>query len=138
MIYQHFYFDNDYEGKENWGQNKAKEISSKLSKTGIDAKPIIPDIPSCKDWNDIIVGYRNNTISLDTIKTHVLKDINDLVKSIPKEKDVSSVDMQLNENDSLIKSISFLENKGIDIGIMSRLSNTSNCFSYDGTKSVLV
>lgn len=118
-------FDNDYEGKENWGQNKAKEISSKLSKTGIDAKPIIPDIPSCKDWNDIIVGYRNNTISLDTIKTHVLKDINDLVKSIPKEKDVSSVDMQLNENDSLIKSISFLENKGIDIGIMSRLSKTN-------------
>ena len=118
-------FDNDYEGKENWGQNKAKEISSKLSKTGIDAKPIIPDIPSCKDWNDIIVGYRNNTISLDTIKTHVLKDITDLVKSVPQTKEVPSTDMQLNENDSLIKSISFLENKGIDIGIMSRLSKTN-------------
>lgn len=96
-------FDNDYEGKENWGQNKAKEISSKLSKTGIDAKPIIPDIPSCKDWNDIIVGYRNNTISLDTIKTHVLKDINDL----------------------LMQSISILESKGIDANIMSTLSKTN-------------
>lgn len=118
-------FDNDYEGKENWGQNKAKEISSKLSKTGIDAKPIIPDIPSCKDWNDIIVGYRNNTISLETIKGQVLKDIADLVKSVPQTKEVPSTDMQLNENDSLIKSISFLENKGIDIGIMSRLSKTN-------------
>ena len=124
-------FDNDYEGKENWGQNKAKEISSKLSKTGIDAKPIIPDIPSCKDWNDIIVGYRNNTISLETIKEQVLKDITDLVKSVPQIKEVHSTNMQLNENDSLIKSISFLENipflanKGIDIGIMSRLSKTN-------------
>lgn len=118
-------FDNDYEGKENWGQNKAKEISSKLSKTGIDAKPIIPDIPSCKDWNDIIVGYRNNTISLETIKGQVLKDIADLVKSIPQTKEVPSTDMQLNVNDSLIKSISFLENKGIDIGIMSLLSKTN-------------
>lgn len=118
-------FDNDYEGKENWGQNKAKEISSKLSKTGIDAKPIIPDIPSCKDWNDIIVGYRNNTISLETIKGQVLKDITDLVKSVPQAKEVPSTNMQLNENDSLIKSISFLENKGIDIGIMSRLSKTN-------------
>ena len=118
-------FDNDYEGKENWGQNKAKEISSKLSKTGIDAKPIIPDIPSCKDWNDIIVGYRNNTISLETIKGQVLKDIADLVKSVPQTKEVPSTDMQLNVNDSLIKSISFLENKGIDIGIMSLLSKTN-------------
>lgn len=118
-------FDNDYEGKENWGQNKAKEISSKLSKTGIDAKPIIPDIPSCKDWNDIIVGYRNNTISLETIKGQVLKDIADLVKSVPQTKKVPSTDMQLNVNDSLIKSISFLENKGIDIGIMSLLSKTN-------------
>lgn len=118
-------FDNDYEGKENWGQNKAKEISSKLSKTGIDAKPIIPDIPSCKDWNDIIVGYRNNTISLETIKGQVLKDIADLVKSVPQTKEVPSPDMQLNVNDSLIKSISFLENKGIDIGIMSLLSKTN-------------
>ena len=118
-------FDNDYEGKENWGQNKAKEISSKLSKNGIDAKSIIPDIPSCKDWNDIIVGYRNNTISLETIKGQVLKDITDLVKSVPQTKEVPSTDMQLNENDSLIKSISFLENKGIDIGIMSRLSKTN-------------
>lgn len=118
-------FDNDYEGKENWGQNKAKEISSKLSKTGIDAKPIIPDIPSCKDWNDIIVGYRNNTISLETIKGQVLKDIADLVKSVPQTKEDPSTDMQLNVNDSLIKSISFLENKGIDIGIMSLLSKTN-------------
>lgn len=118
-------FDNDYEGKENWGQNKAKEISSKLSKTGIDAKPIIPDIPSCKDWNDIIVGYRNDMISLETIKEQVLKDITDLVKSVPQIKEVPSTNMQLNENDSLIKSISFLENKGIDIGIMSRLSKTN-------------
>lgn len=118
-------FDNDYEGKENWGQNKAKEISSKLSKTGIDAKPIIPDIPSCKDWNDIIVGYRNNTISLETIKGQVLKDIADLVKSVPQTKEVPSTDMQLNVNDSLIKSISFLENKGIDIGIMSLLLKTN-------------
>ena len=124
-------FDNDYEGKENWGQNKAKEISSKLSKTGIDAKPIIPDIPSCKDWNDIIVGYRNNTISLDTIKTHVLKDINDLVKSIPQTKDVPLTNMELNENDSLIKSISFLENKGIDLGIMNRLSKTNKGMFID-------
>ncbi|RGS30865.1 DUF3991 domain-containing protein [Eubacterium sp. AF22-8LB] len=124
-------FDNDYEGKENWGQNKAKEISSELSKTGIDAKPIIPDIPSCKDWNDIIVGYRNNTISLDTIKIHMLKDINDLVKSIPQTKDVPLTNMELNENDSLIKSISFLENKGIDLGIMSRLSKTNKGMFID-------
>lgn len=118
-------FDNDYEGKENWGQNKANEISKKLSKNGIDAKTVTPDIPSCKDWNDIIVGYRNNTISLETIKTHVLKDINDLVKFVPQTKEVPLTNMELNEKDSLIKSISFLENKGIDLGIMSRLSKTN-------------
>ena len=55
----------------------------------------------------------------------MLKDIADLVKSVPQTKEVPSTDMQLNENDSLIKSISFLENKGIDIGIMSRLSKTN-------------
>lgn len=131
-------FDNDYEGKENWGQNKAKEISSKLSKTGIDAKPIIPDIPSCKDWNDIIVGYRNNTISLDTIKTHVLKDINDLVKSISKEKDVSSVDIQSNKNDLLMQSISILESKGIDANIMSNLSKTNKEMFIDDNSETFI
>ena len=55
----------------------------------------------------------------------MLKDITDLVKSVPQTKEVPSTDMQLNENDSLIKSISFLENKGIDIGIMNRLSKTN-------------
>lgn len=118
-------FDNDYEGKENWGQNKAKEISSKLSKNGIDAKPVIPDVPSCKDWNDIIVGYRNNTISLDTIKSHMLKDINDLVKSIPHSKDVSSINMNLNENELVMKSISDFETKGMDVEIMNRLAKTN-------------
>ena len=118
-------FDNDYEGKENWGQNKAKEISSKLSKNGIDAKPVIPDVPSCKDWNDIIVGYRNNTISLDTIKSHMLKDINDLVKSIPHSKDVSSINMNLNENELVMNSISDFETKGMDVEIMNRLAKTN-------------
>lgn len=118
-------FDNDYEGKENWGQNKAKEISSKLSKNGIDAKPVIPDVPSCKDWNDIIVGYRNNTISLDTIKSHMLKDINDLVKFIPHSKDVSSINMNLNENELVMKSISDFETKGMDVEIMNRLAKTN-------------
>lgn len=118
-------FDNDYEGKENWGQNKAKEISSKLSKNGIDAKPVIPDVPSCKDWNDIIVGYRNNTISLDTIKSHMLKDINDLVKSIPHSKAVSSINMNLNENELVMKSISDFETKGMDVEIMNRLAKTN-------------
>lgn len=118
-------FDNDYEGKENWGQNKAKEISRKLSKNGIDAKPVIPDVPSCKDWNDIIVGYRNNTISLDTIKSHMLKDINDLVKSIPHSKDVSSINMNLNENELVMKSISDFETKGMDVEIMNRLAITN-------------
>lgn len=118
-------FDNDYEGKENWGQNKAKEISSKLSKNGIDAKPVIPDVPSCKDWNDIIVGYRNNTISLDTIKSHMLKDINNLVKSIPHSKAVSSINMNLNENELVMKSISDFETKGMDVEIMNRLAKTN-------------
>ena len=136
-------FDNDYESKENWGKNKAISVAEKLTKSGIDAKAVIPDIVNCKDWNDILVSYRRGDIAIDDLKEHITNGINDLMEDISVDAILQDIEQikssEINtRRDELISS-------GIDSKIIDRMATLGresmilkdDAFSFLNTKSNL-